>query len=97
MKKAVNSLGRNVPYARYCTKCVGAGPEVSHFTEKFKRMSLGLDRVGVRVFDPAHNNYFGRLYFVPLPPSGGFNQRSFALNSTAGSQFLYFIPGLRLP
>jgi hypothetical protein len=79
-----------MPYARYRTECVGAGPEVSHITEKFKRMPLGLDRVGVRVFDPAHNVYPGRLYFVLLPPSGGFNQRSFALDSTAGSQFLYF-------
>jgi hypothetical protein len=91
MKEAVNGLGSNVSDAGYCAERVGAGPEVRHFTEKFKRMALGLNGVSVRILDPADNGYTGRLYFILLAPSGGFDQCTRALDSTAGSQFLDFI------
>ena len=53
VEEAVDRLRQGVAHARRGADHVGARPQVRHLAQELERVRLGLDRVGVRVLDPA--------------------------------------------
>ena len=52
-KKTVDRRRQAVPHARHGADYVGPGAQMRHLAQIFRRVRLGLDRVGVRIIDPA--------------------------------------------
>ena len=66
VEKAVDRLGDGVAHARDRADDVGARPQMRHFAQVFHAVRLGLDRIGVRIFDPADHLDLARLHFERL-------------------------------
>ena len=53
VEEPVDRLRQRVPHPRRRADHVGARPQVRDLAQELQRVRLGLDRIGVRVVDPA--------------------------------------------
>ena len=67
MEEAMNRLGDGVAHARHGSNDVGARAQMRDLAQKLQRVRLGLNRVGVGVFDPADYLDLACLHLEGLP------------------------------
>ena len=61
------ALRQRVPHPRRRADHVGARPQMRHLAQELQRVRLRLDRIGVRVVDPADHLDRARLHLEGLP------------------------------
>ena len=66
VEKAMDGLGDGVAHARHGGDDVGARAQMRDLAQELQRVRLGLDRVGVGVFDPADDPHLARLHLEGL-------------------------------
>ena len=64
------ALRQRVPHARRRPDHVGARPQMRHLAQELHRVRLRLDRIGVRVVDPADHLDRARLHLERLALAG---------------------------
>ena len=66
VEELVHGPGEAVAHPSDCSERVGPWPQVGHLPEKLEAVSLGRDRIRVRIIDPAFHANPGRLEFHRL-------------------------------
>ena len=87
----MNRLRDRVPDARHRADHVGARPQVGDLAQEFERMRLRLDRVGVRVLDPADDLDGACLHFERLALCRRGHDHARGFHRAAGRQAHHFV------
>jgi hypothetical protein len=85
-RKTVHCLRDRVADAADRADDVGARPEVRHFAQELQRVRLRLDRIRVRIVDPADDFERARLHLERLTLGGRRNDHAGRLDRAAGGE-----------
>src|SRR4030095_6713591 len=85
-EEPVDGLRERMAHARRGADHIGARSKVGDLAQKFQGVMLGLNRIGIRIVDPANDlDRFG-LHFELLAFPGGRNDRTDGLDGAAGGE-----------
>ncbi len=87
VEEAMDRLRQRVPHPRRRADHVGARPQMRHLAQKLHRVRLRLDRIGIRVVDPADHLDRARLHLERLALGRRRHDRAGRLDGAAGGDF----------
>ncbi len=86
VEEAMDRLRQRVAHPRRRADHVGARPQMRHLAQELHRVRLRLDRIGVRVVDPADHLDRARLHLERLPLGGRRHDRPGRLDRATGRE-----------
>ena len=95
MEEPVDRLRQRVAHARHRADHVGARPQVRDLAQKLHRVRLRLDRIGVRILDPADDLDRVRLHLERLALAVRRHDRAGRLDRAAGGELEDFVRVVR--
>ena len=95
VEEPVDRLRQCVPHARRGCDHVGARPQMRDLAQKFHSVRLRLDRVSIRVLDPANHPDRARLHLERLALGRRRHDRPGRLDRATGGDFQDFIAVIR--